>query len=253
MGYYDVQQVCLNGHQITGNYDRSPEFRKKFCSICGEKTIHKCPECNCPIKGDYHFVNVVGVRDSTPPVPTHCENCGKPFPWTLRKEKLSKNVSKPLKQNSFSLVNQICSRFHLVAKQLRSRHSNRDTLVVKDEYDTQDLLHSLLRIYFDDIRPEEYIPSYAGSNSRVDFLLKKEKIFIEVKFASQKLREKGIGDQLIIDIQRYRSRSDCKTLICFVYDPDGWISNPKGLETDLNKKEKNFEVKVLIVPDGTKN
>ena len=253
MGYYDVQQVCLNGHQITGDYDRSPEFRKKFCPICGEKTIHQCPECNYPIKGDYHVVNVVGVRNSTPPVPTHCENCGKPFPWTLRKEKLPKNVSKPLKLSSFLLVNQICSRFHLVAKKLRSRYSNRDTLVVKDEYDTQDLLHSLLHIFFDDIRPEEYIPSYAGSNSRVDFLLKKEKIVIEVKKTRKGLGTKQVGDQLLIDIQRYRSHPDCKTLICFVYDPEGLISNPKGLETDLNKKEKDFEVKVLIIPDGTKN
>ena len=54
MGHYDVQQVCLNGHQITDNYNRSPEFRKTHCNKCGEKTIHQCPECNHPIKGDYH-------------------------------------------------------------------------------------------------------------------------------------------------------------------------------------------------------
>ena len=28
---------------------------------------------------------------------------------------------------------------------------------------------------FDDIRPEEYTPSYAGGSSRIDFLLKDEK------------------------------------------------------------------------------
>ena len=52
---------------------------------------------------------------------------------------------------------------------------------IKDEYDVQDLLNALLRLNFDDVRPEEYTPSYAGSSTRVDFLLKKEKIVIEVK------------------------------------------------------------------------
>lgn len=246
MGYYDVQQVCLNGHQITANYIDSPEFRRDYCDKCGAKTIHNCPECGSPIKGHYYLDNLVSLSPTA--VPSHCENCGKPFPWTLRKEKLSKNVSKPLEQNSFSLVNQICSRFHLVAKQLRSRRLGRNTLIVEDEYDTQDLLHSLLHIYFDDIRLEEYTPSYAGSNSRVDFLLKKEKIVIEVKFASQKLREKGIGDQLIIDIKKYQTHPDCKQLYCLVYDPNNKINNPAGLENDLSGNHNKIEVKVLVVP-----
>ena len=36
-------------------------------------------------------------------------------------------------------------------------------------------------LYFDDIRAEEWTPSYAGKCARVDFLLKNEKIVIEVK------------------------------------------------------------------------
>lgn len=66
-------------------------------------------------------------------------------------------------------VERICTRFHAVARQLRERHEDRETLNVADEYDVQDLLHALLRIYFDDIRPEEWTPSAAGGASRVDF------------------------------------------------------------------------------------
>jgi len=68
-------------------------------------------------------------------------------------------------------IETICNRFHLVARQMRARHDNRETLHVADEYDVQDLLHALLRLYFEDIRPEEYTPSYAGGSSRMDFLL----------------------------------------------------------------------------------
>jgi hypothetical protein len=138
----------------------------------------------------------------------------------------------------------------LIAKQLRTRYGDRETLVVKDEYDVQDLLHSMLRIYFDDIRNEEWTPSYAGSCSRIDFLLKNEQIVIEVKKTRETLKARQIGEQLIVDIQRYQTHPDCKTLLCFVYDPEGWVSNPRGLENDLNKKDDDLEVKVLIVPKG---
>jgi len=49
MGYQDTQQICLNGHQITDNYNRSPEFRRTFCDKCGAKTIHQCPKCGVEI------------------------------------------------------------------------------------------------------------------------------------------------------------------------------------------------------------
>jgi hypothetical protein len=91
------------------------------------------------------------------------------------------------------LVRLICSRFHLVAKQLRERREDRPTLELKDEYDVQDLLHSLLRLHFDDIRPEEWTPSYAGNASRMDFLLKREQIVVEAKMARAKLGAKEIA------------------------------------------------------------
>lgn len=248
MGYHDVQQVCLNGHQITDNYDRSPEFRKNFCSTCGEGTIHKCPNCDHSIKGNYHVDGVLCLPIGTP-VPTHCENCGQQYPWTERKKLIAESVPNE-KYDPFELVNQICSRFHLVAKQLRNRYSDRQTLIVNDEYDTQDLLHSLLHVYFDDIRAEEWTPSYAGGCSRVDFLLKNEEIIIEVKKTRETLKAKHIGEQLIVDITKYQAHPNCKKLICFVYDPEGWVANPQGIENDLERNDEDFSVKVLIVPKG---
>ena len=56
-------------------------------------------------------------------------------------------------------LTQVCERFHQVALQLRSRHKGRPTLEITDEYDVQDLLHAVLRIFFDDVRPEEWVPS----------------------------------------------------------------------------------------------
>jgi hypothetical protein len=58
---------------------------------------------------------------------------------------------------------------------MRHRYSERPTLEVEDEYDTQDLFHALLAIDFDDIRREEWTPSYAGGQLEwTSFLRKKE-------------------------------------------------------------------------------
>lgn len=139
-------------------------------------------------------------------------------------------------------------KFHLVVKQLRNRYNDRNTLDIEDEYDVQDLLHSLLKLYFSDIRSEEWCPSYAGGSARMDFLLKEEKIVIEVKKTRKGLGDKELGKQLIEDKEKYKVHPDCKKLICFTYDPEGRISNPKGLQNDLNKQESEFEVEIIIKP-----
>lgn len=161
-----------------------------------------------------------------------------------------KDKKKPEPQIPLNCVKNICSKFHLVARQLRNRYNDRETLGVEDEYDVQDLLHALLTLHFDDIRPEEWTPSYAGSSSRMDFLLKNEQIVIEAKKTRNKLGAKEIGEQLIVDIEKYQTHPDCKTLICFVYDPEGRIGNPKGIENDLNRIEGDLTVKVIIAPTG---
>jgi len=105
------------------------------------------------------------------------------------------------------LIQLICRRFHIVARQLGHRRQNRRTLEIIDEYDVQDLLHSLLRLHFDDIRPEEWTPSYGGGASRMDFLLKDERIVIEAKMARANHAAKEISEELIIDAARYKTHS----------------------------------------------
>lgn len=151
-------------------------------------------------------------------------------------------------QTPFILLEQICSKFHLVARQLRSRHAGRPTLDVQDEYDVQDLMHALLWLHFSDVRSEEYTPSYAGKASRIDFLLKQESIVVELKMTRSGLGAKELSSQLIEDIHRYQSHPDCQALLCFVYDPAGLIPNPRGIEADLNRNGEPFPVRVLIKP-----
>ena len=148
-------------------------------------------------------------------------------------------------------LEQVCLRFHMVARQLRVRHSNRTTLEIDDEYDVQDLLHDLLKLNFDDVRREEWTPSYAGGSARADFLLKEEGTVIEVKKTRQGLSVPDIGAQLLVDIARYQAHPDCTQLVCFIYDPEGRIGNPIGLERDLEKSPAKMPVRVIVGPKGT--
>lgn len=151
------------------------------------------------------------------------------------------------KVDTDEILENIFLRFHKVVRQLRNRYNERNTLEIEDEYDVQDLLHALLHLYFNDIRAEEWTPSYAGKCARADFLLKSEKIVIEVKKTRKGLADRELGDQLIIDVDRYKVHPDCKKLVCFVYDPEGKIGNPDGIIDDLSKQHAGF-VKVIIQP-----
>ena len=152
-------------------------------------------------------------------------------------------------EDVLTILERIFSRFHRINLQLQNRYSNRPTIQINDEYDVQNLLHSLLHLYFADIRSEVDLPQFAGKNSRIDFVLKQEKIMIEVKKTNQKLKDKQLGSQLIDDIPRYKQYQDASTLIFFIYDPDNLMSNPQGIIDDIETHSNNdFLVKVFIYP-----
>ncbi|MCK2512348.1 malate dehydrogenase [Escherichia coli] len=144
------------------------------------------------------------------------------------------------------LIINILNKFPAFCRQLKKRYNDRTPLEINDEYDVQDLVHALLLLHFDDIRPEEGSPSFAGSSSRQDFLLKKEKIVIEVKKTRRFLGANKIGEELLIDMARYRAHPDCETLVCFLYDPEGWVTNPKGVIDDLEGKDADGKTRVVI-------
>jgi hypothetical protein len=110
------------------------------------------------------------------------------------------------------------------------------------------LFAALLETRFEDVRREEWGPSYAGGATRVDFLLKNESVLCETKMTREGLTDRVLGEELIIDITHYKQRSDCKALVCFVYDPGHRLKNPQDLANDLSKQHDHLDVRVLIRP-----
>jgi len=111
-------------------------------------------------------------------------------------------------------------------------------------------MRALLILHFEDVRPEEVTPSVGGKSGRMDFLLKGERLVVETKMTRRGLDQKAVGDELIIDMRRYRAHPDYRTLVCFVYDPGGFCHAPAALENDLSDQDGDFRTVVVVCPRG---
>ena len=147
-----------------------------------------------------------------------------------------------------SVTKNLCQRFHAVARQLRLRGEYRPTISVEDEIDVQDLIHALLRQHFEDIGTDEWTPGYGDGVSRTTFLLNHDRLAIVVKKTRTGLSRKDLTEQVRADAERYRARGRCTQLLCFIYDPEGRIGNPRGLENELASSTEHFTVDVIVAP-----
>ena len=57
--------------------------------------------------------------------------------------------------------------------------------------------------------------------------------------------------QSVFIVMRYKKHPQCLRLVCFVYDPEGRVANPAGLENDLNSGNHGIEVQVSILPKAS--
>lgn len=128
---------------------------------------------------------------------------------------------------------------------LTYRRKGAEQLRFSNEYDVQDLLHALLRPWVQDVRPEEYTPSYAGKSTRMDFLLPAHELVIETKCVRDRQHAKNVGDELLLDIAHYAAHPVCNKLWCVIYDPEHFLTNPDGLK-DLDGEHKKDDRGILV-------
>jgi hypothetical protein len=131
----------------------------------------------------------------------------------------------------------------ILERELRGRPG----IPIKDEYDLQRVLHALLRLETDDVEPEETTPRRAGGSYRIDFVLRREQVAIEVKMTRASLSAKDVRSQLVDDMFGYRGQVNVAALIAVVYDPHRRIDNPAGFELDINSDDPDLLVRVVVV------
>lgn len=144
----------------------------------------------------------------------------------------------------------ICDRFHRAVVPLTERRRGKSVIDFSDEYDVQDVFGVLLRCAYEDVRAEEWTPSYSGTSARIDFVIKDTKTAAELKRARP---QQKIGNELILDIARYAKHPDVENLVCFVYDPDSVLRGDAAqIEKDLSGRRiqdgRALDVTVLVRP-----
>jgi hypothetical protein len=127
------------------------------------------------------------------------------------------------------------------------RRHGRNSLSVGDEYDLQDAVEVALRLMYPDVRPEEHTPSSAGSASRIDFLVKRERVAVEVKVTRPGRSEKQIKPEALVDIHDYQEHPSVDTLVIVVYDLASTFVNGDGFADDLSGTHGKLQVNVLVV------
>jgi hypothetical protein len=59
---------------------------------------------------------------------------------------------------------------------------------------------------------------------------------------------KELMEQVRVDSTHFSGRADCRRLVCFIYDPEGRVGNPRGLESDFTMVGDAFTLEVIIAP-----
>ena len=151
-------------------------------------------------------------------------------------------------ESAVGRLRRLSERFHLVTRQLRLRGEYRDTIHVEDQQDVQDLFHALLCLEFDDIAAEEWSPSQPHETRQLTFYVEQGQVGITLKKTRPGQGQTEIAKELGLVTQQHSSHPTCKLLFCFIYDPEGRIGNPRGLERELMKSTQPIHLEVVVAP-----
>lgn len=171
----------------------------------------------------------------------------------VEKETIEYEDSAGIEITTKHLLDNTFNNFTSASQVLKIRRKEKCAIHIKDEYDVQDILFTLLKPHFPEIRREEVVQGRSDTRFlKIDFMLPKVKLGIECKFIRDKKHAKDISKELDIDIQTYHKHQDCNHLIFFLYDPQLAIKNPAILVAEYDNIQtfngKSLRIDVVIRP-----
>jgi hypothetical protein len=88
--------------------------------------------------------------------------------------------------------------------------------------------------------------TYAGGNSRIDFIVPAHKIGVELKHTRANMSDRELGEQLIVDREKYKAHPHVTHLLVIVFDYDNNLRNPRALEQDLQREHSHPDLTVTV-------
>lgn len=159
--------------------------------------------------------------------------------------------TKFVNKSSDEVVRDVLNNFsNAIQKIIKDRRKDHPEFKIEDEYDVQDILYVILKSIFPNLREEDAIPKVGAKSTKIDLIIREEKILIEVKMIKAKdSNETHFIEQLKVDFESYHECKWLRKLYCFVYDPfrkTRDISNFNDLNGERTKGEHNFNVEVIV-------
>jgi REase_DpnII-MboI len=173
-------------------------------------------------------------------------------------EEMARRVVRSLSQPDIEPENEIAAMLRAIPLALReldakNRRKGGVPFKVENEYDLQDFVRAMLRARFPTLIAEDAVQTLAGRGGRVDFRLKDERIYIELKvFRDMSHWKQSMYDDISSKIQRYGRQHDCDVLFIFVYDPLTEFTEAESAERDFSYVStmagKKVDVRLIVAP-----
>lgn len=143
-------------------------------------------------------------------------------------------------------LDHICRRLPIAFAIMGRKVQNRTGLKVADEYDVQRILHAICATIFEEVEDEDPTPKMAAGSSRLDFLLRRERVAVETKMLGDNLTLPKLRDDLSKDIVYFRAHQNAGSLFIFAYDPGRKILSPAGFEAAFHSDSDDFPVRIVV-------
>lgn len=154
-----------------------------------------------------------------------------------------------INNSAYKTIKIILSNFSNAITKITSRREKHENYKINDEYDVQDILYVILKSIFPTLIEEDPIPRVGSQSTKIDLLLREEKILIEVKMIKEKdTNENKFIKELKEDFESYHACQWLEKLICFIYDPYKKTKDNQNF-TMLNghREKQNHEYEVEII------
>lgn len=163
----------------------------------------------------------------------------------------SEVIDKSRSQKQIEIISAL-NQFMECVRYLNTRRSNGAVLKLTSEGDVQDALFIMLRPWILDLKYED--PTSKSGNRFVikDFFVPSAEMVIEAKFIRDKKHGKDISKELHDDIEMYRQRDGCSSIVFFIYDPGSHIPSADSLKSSLEVSRayngKVIKVELIVKP-----
>jgi hypothetical protein len=142
-----------------------------------------------------------------------------------------------------SLILRLCQRLPYAAKIIGNRSRKGKTqYIIADEYDVQDLLHSIIRCYLKYSVQEEPLGKVAAAaSSRADIAIQELGTIIELKYVHGPSDQVRLLEDFAKDLVLYTQWPYLKTFIYLIYNSAD-LREPEAFEKLTGRKEINGKV-----------